>query len=63
MNNPEQDVMTCDFETLLALEQQMPPERFEQIKAARPDFAEWLNRLRPIGNNSSAGPGFQVRSA
>lgn len=40
------NVMTCDFETLLALADQMPAERFEQIKVARPDFAEWLRRLR-----------------
>lgn len=43
---PALDVMTCDFETLLALEDQMPRERFDQIKAARPNFAAWLNRLR-----------------
>lgn len=40
------DVLTCDFETLLAIAQQMPPERFEQIKIERPDFVTWLNRLR-----------------
>ena len=43
------DVYTCDFETLLALEEQMPPERFEQLKIERPDFAEWLERRRCIG--------------
>ncbi len=42
------DVMTCDFDTLLALAEQMPSERFEQIKVARPEFAAWLrNRLMP----------------
>jgi hypothetical protein len=40
------DVMTCDFETLLALAEQMPSERFEQIKHARPDFAAWLDQRR-----------------
>lgn len=40
------DVMNCDFEMLLCLEDQMPRERFEQIKAVRPDFGEWLSRLR-----------------
>lgn len=40
------DVLTCSFEVLLAIAQQMPPERFEQIKAARPDFAAWINQLR-----------------
>jgi hypothetical protein len=40
------DVMTCDFETLLALEEQMPSERFEQLKIDRPDFAQWLNAKR-----------------
>ncbi len=33
----------CDFETLVALADQMPRERFEQIKVERPDFARWLN--------------------
>ena len=33
----------CDFETLLALAEQMPPERFEQLKVERPDFAAWLD--------------------
>lgn len=42
---PARDVMTCDFETLFAIADQMPRERLEQIKLARPDFAEWL-RLR-----------------
>jgi hypothetical protein len=40
------DVMTCNFETLVALEDQMPRERFEQIKDERPDFALWLDRRR-----------------
>lgn len=40
------DVSTCSFELLLAIQGQMPAERFEQIKIERPDFAEWLNRLR-----------------
>ena len=33
----------CDFETLLALAEQMPRERFEQIKITRPNFAAWLD--------------------
>jgi hypothetical protein len=40
------DVMTCDFQTLASLEDQMPRERFEQIKRERPDFAAWLNERR-----------------
>jgi hypothetical protein len=40
------DVLTCDFETLMALAEQMPSERFEQIKQARPDFAAWLDQRR-----------------
>lgn len=42
------DVMTCDLETLLALADQMPRERWEQIKVARPDLAQWL-RERNLG--------------
>lgn len=40
------DINTCDFETLAALEDQMPRERFEQIKQERPDFARWLDERR-----------------
>ncbi len=36
----------CDFDTLLALAEQMPPERFEQLKVERPDFAAWLQSRR-----------------
>ncbi len=39
-------VEDCDFETLLALADQMPRERFEQIKTEQPDFAAWLNLQR-----------------
>lgn len=42
----EADVMTCSFETLLALEDQMSRERFEQLKIARQDFAAWLGERR-----------------
>jgi hypothetical protein len=45
----ELDVMTCAFETLLALEDQMPRERWEQIKISRPDFARWLDARRAVG--------------
>ncbi len=44
------DVMTCDFATLLALADQMPRERFEQIKSDRPDFARWLDERRHGGH-------------
>lgn len=40
------DVMTADFETLLALEEQVSAARFEEIKRLRPDFAEWLRNRR-----------------
>lgn len=40
------DVATCDFATLLSLEDQMPRVRFEQIKAERPDFARWIDQRR-----------------
>jgi hypothetical protein len=43
----ELSVCDCDFLTLLALEDQMPRERFEQIKVERPDFAQWLEQRRP----------------
>ena len=44
--------MTCGFETLLALEDQVPLERFEQIKLARPDFAAWLDQRRHSRNDA-----------
>ena len=37
-------VSDCSFETLLALADQMPRERFEQIRVERPDFDRWLQR-------------------
>ena len=46
MNNEKPNTLICDFETLLALEDQMSRERFEQIKQERPDFAFWLNEHR-----------------
>ena len=36
-------VNDCDYETLLALADQMPRERFDQIKEERPDFSAWLD--------------------
>ena len=46
MNTEKISTLTCDFETLLALEDQMSRERFEQIKQERLDFALWLNEQR-----------------
>ena len=45
MNEGKVNTLTCDFE-MLALEDQMSRERFEQIKQERPDFALWLNERR-----------------
>jgi hypothetical protein len=36
-------VNDCDYETLLALADQMSCERFNQIKLERPEFAAWLD--------------------
>ena len=46
MKMEKMNTLICDFETLLALEDQMSRERFEQIKQERPDFALWLNEQR-----------------
>ena len=46
MNKEKANTLICDFETLLALEDQMSRERFEQIKQERPDFALWLSEQR-----------------
>lgn len=37
-------VSDCNFETLLALADQMPRERFEQLRTERPDFDRWLTQ-------------------
>jgi hypothetical protein len=42
-------VLTCDFETLLALADQMPPGRFESVVSERADrelFQRWLEARR-----------------
>ena len=38
MDKEKANTLICDFETLLALEDQMSRQRFEQIKQARPDL-------------------------
>lgn len=55
------DVMTCSFETLLALEDQMPRDTFERIKIERPDFAAWLNARRAPAFPTGLDTGLTMR--
>jgi len=55
MDNDAQrsDVMTCGFDRLLELRDQVPPERFEAIRQARPDFNAWLREQTPASSAPS----------